>query len=165
MKNAGPQHDMVDVVSPQVRSQIMSGIRGKNTKPELLIRSALHNSGFRFRLHSKGLPGKPDLVFSRYHAVLFVHGCFWHGHDCNLFRWPQSRESFWKEKIGRNARRDREQIDKLLAMGFRVGIIWECALKGRERLPLDVVTGLCAEWLRSNESRLDIHGHKTRASV
>lgn len=118
----------------------MSGIRGKDTKPELLIRSALHRAGFRYRLHAKELPGKPDMVFPKYNSVLFVHGCFWHGHgpDCNLFRWPQSREGFWREKIHRNVERDDAQIRSLLEAGYRVGIIWECALKGRQRLPLDV---------------------------
>ena len=80
----------------------MAGIKGKNTKPELVIRSALHRRGFRFRLHRKDLPGKPDLVFTRRNAVIFVHGCFWHGHDCHLFRWPKNREDFWREKIGKN---------------------------------------------------------------
>jgi DNA mismatch endonuclease (patch repair protein) len=158
---------MVDVVSPEVRSRMMSGIQGKNTKPELLIRSCLHRAGFRFRLHPKDLPGKPDMLFPKYRAVLFVHGCFWHGHgpDCNLFRWPQSRQAFWQHKISRNVERDQAQITSLLAMDYRVGVIWECALRGRLRLPLDVVIGLCSDWLRSGDSRLDIHGHQTGSSV
>ncbi len=159
--------EMVDLVSLEVRSRMMSGIRGKDTKPELLIRSSLHKAGFRYRLHAKELPGKPDMLFPRYGAALFVHGCFWHGHepDCNLFRWPQSREAFWREKIRKNVERDDVQIRSLLELGYRVGTIWECALKGRQRLPLDVVIRLCSDWLPSSDSRLDIHGHQTRSSI
>ena len=91
-----------DIVTAQERSRMMAGIRGKNTKPELAIRSALHRLGIRFRLHDKGLPGKPDLVFPKYRAVVLVHGCFWHGHDCHLFRWPKTRSEFWRHKIGAN---------------------------------------------------------------
>jgi DNA mismatch endonuclease (patch repair protein) len=158
---------MVDLVSPEVRSRMMSGIRGKDTKPELLIRSSLHKAGFRYRLHARELPGKPDMLFPRYGAVLFIHGCFWHGHgpDCNLFRWPQSREDFWRQKIQKNVERDDAQIRSLLELGYRVGTIWECALKGRQRLPLDVVIRLCSDWLRASDSRLDIHGHQTRSSI
>ena len=87
----------------------MAGIRGKDTKPELAIRSALHRAGFRFRLHRKDLPGRPDLVCSRQQAVLFIHGCFWHGHDCNLFRWPSTRQDFWRKKIEGNRARDYKQ--------------------------------------------------------
>ncbi len=161
------RHEMVDVVSPEIRSRMMSGIRGKDTKPELLIRSSLHRAGFRYRLHTKELPGKPDMLFPRYGAALFIHGCFWHGHgpDCNLFRWPQSREDFWREKIRKNVERDDAQIRSLLELGYRVGIIWECALKGRQKLPLDVVIRLCSDWLRASDSRLDIHGHQTRSSI
>ena len=93
---------MADVVDRKTRSRMMSGIRGKNTRPELLIRKGLHARGFRFRLHDKRLPGKPDLVLPKYSAVIFVHGCFWHGHDCHLFKWPQSRREFWRKKITRN---------------------------------------------------------------
>jgi DNA mismatch endonuclease, patch repair protein len=89
---------MTDIVDSATRSRMMSGIRGKHTRPERMIRSALHRRGFRFRLHGN-LPGKPDLVLSRYHAVIFVHGCFWHGHECDLFRWPGTRKKFWREKI------------------------------------------------------------------
>ncbi len=105
----------------------MSGIRGKNTKPELLIRSELHKAGFRYRLHRKDLPGRPDLVFSRHRAVLFVHGCFWHQHDCHLFKWPSTRPEFWREKIEGNLERDRKQYAELQNAGWRIATIWECA--------------------------------------
>ncbi len=90
---------MPDVVSRAKRGEMMSGIRGKNTKPELVIRSALHRAGYRFRLHTRSLPGKPDLVLPKYRAAIFVNGCFWHGHDCHLFKWPGTRKDFWRAKI------------------------------------------------------------------
>ena len=139
----------------------MAGIRGRDTRPELAIRSALHRHGFRFRLYRKDLPGRPDMVFARYRAVLFVHGCFWHGHGCHLFRWPRTRESFWCEKIGANRDRDRAQMMALLGMGWRVATIWECALKGRSRLPLETVVGHCAAWLKSQADILELGGDET----
>ncbi len=155
----------VDIVPATVRSRMMSGIRGKNTKPELAIRSALHMRGFRFRLHRKDLPGKPDLVFPGRSAVLFVHGCFWHGHDCHLFRWPKSREEFWREKIGKNIERDRQQREALAEAGWRTGIVWECALKGKTRLPFDSVADQCAIWLKSGINTLEVSGDETRAVI
>ena len=147
-----------DVVSPAVRSRMMAGIKGKNTKPELLLRSELHRRGFRFRLHRRDLPGRPDLVFPKRDAVIFVHGCFWHGHDCHLFRLPKSRTEFWGKKIAGNATRDRHQMNALYKAGWRVGVVWECALKGRTRLPLDEVMDQCAGWLISDEPEVEIHG-------
>ena len=140
----------------------MAGIRGRDTKPELAIRSALHRQGFRFRLYRKDLPGKPDMVFAKHHAVIFVHGCFWHGHDCHLFKWPQTREAFWREKIGANAERDRRQKAALLHRGWRVAIIWECAMKGRARLPFDAIVDSCAVWLESESTTMEIGGHEAR---
>ena len=154
-----------DTVSTAVRSRMMAAVKGKNTKPELAIRSALHRRGFRFRLHRKGLPGRPDLVFTRRNAVIFVHGCFWHGHDCHLFRWPKSREDFWREKIDRNIERDRNQREALVNAGWRVGTVWECALKGKTRLPFDSVVDQCAMWLKSDIKILEVRGDKTRATV
>lgn len=127
----------------------MSGIRGKDTAPEMLIRRGLHARGFRFRLHRKDLPGKPDLVLPGHGAVIFVHGCFWHRHDCHLFKWPGTRVEFWREKIGRNVTRDAAVKADLAARGWRVLTIWECALKGRTRRPVDEVLGEAAAWLRS----------------
>lgn len=151
---------MADVVSPRVRSRMMSGIKGKNTWPEIMLRQGLHRRGFRFRLHTPDLPGKPDLVFPKYHAVLFVHGCFWHGHDCPLFRWPKSREEFWRAKISQNVERDRETITRLRSVGWRVAEVWECALKGRSRLPEVEILDCCATWLRSSEMCLSIRGNR-----
>lgn len=125
-------HDLnMDTVTREKRSSIMSSIRSKDTGPELRVRSFLHRQGLRFKLHSKSLPGKPDLVFPKYKTVLFVNGCFWHGHtdrNCKLARLPKSNISFWKDKIERNAKRDKEQQAKLTALGWRVLVIWECEI-------------------------------------
>lgn len=149
---------MADVVSPRKRSEMMSGIRGKNTRPEMILRSGLHAKGFRYRLHDKSLPGKPDLVFPKYSAVLFAHGCFWHHHECHLFKWPSTRPDFWREKIGRNKDNDARHLTALLQAGWRVGIVWECALKGKTRLPLQEVLDACAFWLKSDDPFYEIPG-------
>lgn len=137
---------------------MMSGIRGKNTKPELLIRKALHARGFRYRLHCKDLPGNPDLCLPKYRAVIFVHGCFWHGHDCHLFKWPKTRPEFWREKIGRNRGVDTLASEALRRSGWRVASIWECALKGRGRIDLDEVAQRVSDWILSDFPSLDIEG-------
>lgn len=128
---------------------MMAGIRGRNTKPELLIRSGLHRMGFRFRLHGKGLPGRPDMVFASRRAVIEVRGCFWHGHDCPLFRWPATRPEFWREKIAANIARDAHNREALLVEGWRIAEVWECQLKGRARRPVDEVVAELAGFLRS----------------
>lgn len=147
---------MADVVSVAVRSRMMSGIRGKNTKPELIIRRGLHAKGFRYLLHDKRLPGKPDLVFPRYRAVIFVHGCFWHGHDCHLFKWPKTRKEFWRKKIERNKEVDENALAVLAKSGWRYCIVWECALKGRTRLVGDDVIRSIARWLELRKNRTAI---------
>jgi len=149
---------MADIVTAEVRSRMMSGIRGANTKPELLLRKGLHALGFRFRLHDRSLPGKPDIVLPRYKAVIFAHGCFWHGHDCHLFKWPSTRPEFWQAKIARNRAVDERTDAALSEAGWRQAIVWECALKGKSRLPLDDVIESCAEWLKSDRPRLEIRG-------
>lgn len=136
---------------------MMSGIRGKNTKPEIFLRKGLHAEGFRFRIHAP-LPGKPDMVFAKWNAVLFVHGCFWHGHNCHLFKWPKTRDAFWQVKIHGNAVRDDKNLKQLRHMGWRVGIVWECAQKGRTRLDSDQVLKTCSRWLKSNKRFLEIQG-------
>jgi DNA mismatch endonuclease (patch repair protein) len=142
---------MVDVVDAATRSRMMSGIRGRNTKPEILIRSLLHRRGLRFRLDVRDLPGRPDIVLPRFRAVVFVHGCFWHGHGCPLFKWPQTRPDFWRDKIGRNRDNDRRAQDALLERGWRVAIVWECALRGANRDVAGVIERL-AGWLHDGES-------------
>ncbi len=126
---------MTDIVSQTKRSEMMAGIRGKNTKPEILVRQGLHALGYRFRLHRKDLPGRPDIVLSKYKAVVFVNGCFWHGHGCHLFKWPKTREEFWREKIGRNIVRDNEKTTELLKTGWRVFTVWECSIRGQRGSP------------------------------
>lgn len=111
----------------------MSGIRGKNTKPELAVRKALFAQGFRYRLHVKNLPGKPDIVLPKYRTVIFVHGCFWHGHNCRLFRIPSSNRAFWRAKIRRNQENDRKAVGALRKGGWRVISVWECGLRGRNQ--------------------------------
>jgi DNA mismatch endonuclease, patch repair protein len=142
---------MPDIVDKKTRSRMMSGIRGKNTKPELLIRSQLHRAGFRFRLHVRDLPGKPDIVLPKYKAAIFVQGCFWHGHDCHLFKVPGTRTEWWLAKIERNRQNDAVAIEALLDAGWRVAEVWECALKGRGRLDSSVISDVLIEWLITNK--------------
>ncbi|HAD18577.1 MAG TPA: very short patch repair endonuclease [Erythrobacter sp.] len=151
---------MADIVDPAVRSRMMAGIRGKNTKPELLLRSALHRKGFRFRLHVKDLPGKPDLAFPKYRAAIFANGCFWHGHDCHLFRLPATRRDFWRQKIEANRERDIRNRAALRQNEWRVADVWECALRGRDRLSFDDVIDECASWLESDTPTLELRGDR-----
>src|SRR6202158_1108660 len=149
---------MADVVSPEVRSRMMAGIRGTDTAPELLLRRALHAAGFRYILHDRRLPGKPDIVFPRYHAVIFAHGCFWHGHVCNLFKWPSTRPEFWRSKINRNRQNDAAHRVSLSELGWRQCVVWECALKGRDRQPPDKIIAACTNWLVSTRGSLEVRG-------
>lgn len=149
---------MADVVTPEARSRMMSGIRGKNTKPELLIRKLLHGKGFRYRLHDRKLPGKPDIVLPRFRAAILIHGCFWHGHDCHLFKWPSSNEIFWKEKLTKNKSVDEHSCQQLHDSGWRVLTIWECALKGKTKKHPDAICLKIIEWLKSTEDTGTIKG-------
>ena len=148
---------MTDVVDSETRSRMMSGIRGKDTRPELEIRRQLHGLGFRYRLHDKQLPGKPDLVLKKYNAVIFVHGCFWHRHNCSLFKWPKTRPEFWKEKINRNHENDLKALQKLQSAGWRVCIVWECAIKSTVK-DVQAVSETTARWLKGNKRMLEISG-------
>ncbi|EPM68274.1 DNA mismatch endonuclease [Pseudomonas syringae pv. theae ICMP 3923] len=121
---------MIDVVSAEIRSRMMAGIRGKNTKPEITVRRYLHSLGYRYRLHQNDLPGRPDLVLAKYKVVIFVHGCFWHCHQgCFYSRIPKTRQTFWSDKLGKNVVRDEYQIKQLCALGWRVIVVWECGIK------------------------------------
>lgn len=125
----------MDTLSRVERSERMALIRGKNTKPELLVRTIIHKCGYRYRLHVAQLPGKPDLVFPRLHKVLFVHGCFWHRHPgCSLARLPKSKLDFWVPKLTQNRQRDLKNIARLRKAGWGVGVIWECEINGIEKL-------------------------------
>lgn len=139
---------MTDVVDNKTRSRMMSGIRGKDTKPELALRKALHARGFRYKLNVRCLPGHPDLVLPGYGAIVFVHGCFWHRHDdCKYATTPSTRPEFWQNKFDANKRRDREVQELLVEDGWRVATVWKCAL----RRPEQVITTahLLSAWLRA----------------
>ena len=121
------------------RSDIMRAVRSTDTQPELIVRRIAHRLGFRFRLHRKDLPGSPDLVFPRLQKIIFVHGCFWHGHDCKRgARTPKQNRPYWTAKIARNAARDREVIGQLETNGWRTLVIWECEIRDAERLAAQI---------------------------
>lgn len=136
----------------------MSKIRGKDTKPEMLIRKGLHALGFRFRLHDRRLPGTPDLVFPSRRAVIFVHGCFWHGHDCPLHKSPSTNSAFWDAKISANRNRDDKAISALQEAGWRILTVWECALRGTAHWPLENVLRDTAKWLAGASANAEISG-------
>jgi len=140
----------MDIVNKEKRSEMMSGIRSKNTKPELLIRKGLFKLGFRYRVNSKVF-GKPDIVLKKYNAVIFIHGCFWHGHiGCEYFKSPKSNTTFWVEKIDKNRKRDAEVLNYLHATGWRICIIWECAIRGKLQLSkIDKTINKISKWLNS----------------
>ena len=146
---------MTDIVDQQTRSRMMSGIRGKNTKPELALRRALHARGFRFRLHSGKVHGRPDLVLPKHRAVVFVHGCFWHRHEgCRYATVPATRSEFWRAKFDANVARDSAVRTKLLEDGWRVATVWECALRKPEQV--EASTELLSAWLLSDEIQIVI---------
>lgn len=149
---------MTDVLTPEQRRLNMSRIRDRDTKPEMLIRRGLHALGFRYRLHDRSLPGRPDLVFPKYRAVILVHGCFWHGHNCPLFRLPATRTEFWAEKIVSNRERDYRSVEDLKVLDWRVLTIWECSLKGPRRQSIDSILSICTEFLKGNKVTQEITG-------
>jgi DNA mismatch endonuclease (patch repair protein) len=121
---------MADIWSKQKRSEVMSKIRSKNTKPEIMLRRALFELGYRYRIHNKTLPGKPDIVLSKYKTVIFIHGCFWHYHaDCREGRIPNTNSLFWKEKLLKNITRDQKHQESLKLLGWNVLICWECEIE------------------------------------
>lgn len=128
---------MPDTLSPALRSERMGRVRGRDTKPELVVRRLLHGMGYRYRLQAKDLPGRPDIVFRKRRRAIFVHGCFWHRHAdpaCRLARLPKSRLDFWLPKLEGNAKRDAANVERLEAMGWNVLVVWECELRDREQL-------------------------------
>jgi len=149
---------MVDVVSLKTRSQMMAGIKGRNTKPEIQIRKALHKLGFRYSLYNHTLPGKPDLIFPKHKSVIQVNGCFWHKHNCHLFKWPSTRPDFWKNKISGNRKRDSKNNAELNKLGWRVLTIWECALKGKSKINFDVLIRKIEKWLTTDARSCEIEG-------
>ena len=147
-----------DIMSPEKRSALMARIRGRDTGPEMTVRRLLHGLGYRFRLHSCDLPGRPDVVFRSRRVAIFVHGCFWHRHDCGLAYMPKTRQQFWREKFDRNVRRDQEVRDELEAAGWRVIVVWECQL--------EQLSALSARLIRSLETprRAEQPDHSGRVS-
>lgn len=139
---------MADSVDKKTRSRIMANIRGKDTKPELMLRLALFRLGFRYRLHNKHLPGKPDLTLPKHRAVIFVNGCFWHRHNCRRSRLPLSNVKYWASKIARNQKRDEENYRALRSADWRVLVVWECALT---KAHLNKTTGRVASWVSGNK--------------
>lgn len=125
---------MVDRINKETRSRTMAAIRSRDTKPEKWIRTELHKRGFRFRLHNKQLPGSPDLVLRKYHAAIFINGCFWHQHQkCKVAHIPETRREFWERKFDRNIARDQKVLYQLKVMGWRTAVVWECGLGKRNR--------------------------------
>ena len=145
---------MTDVHSPEIRSKNMRAIRSADTKPELIIRKGLHAAGLRYRLGGAGLLGRPDIVLPKYKTVVFVHGCFWHGHDCSLFKLPATRTEFWESKISRNREKDAKATDTLLAAGWKVATIWECAIRKKDKA--ENLSEALIRWIRSDHGEQDI---------
>lgn len=146
---------MVDIVDAKTRSRMMAGIKGKNTKPELAVRRSLHARGFRYRLHSKNVHGRPDLVFTKHRAAVFVHGCFWHRHaGCRYATNPKTRTEFWEVKFAANVARDSDVRAALLEAGWRVATIWECALRKPEQIA--VAADQLSTWLLSETETLEL---------
>ena len=146
---------MTDVVNKTTRSRMMAGIKGKNTVPERVLRQAMHKRGFRFRLHAKQLPGRPDLLFPKYKAAVFVHGCFWHRHrNCRYATTPATRTEFWQTKFASNVARDRVSVAALINSGWRVAIVWECSL--RNSVGIQETAEELSKWLVSDSLQLEL---------
>ena len=146
---------MTDIVDQRTRSRMMAGIRGKDTGPEMALRRAMHARGFRYLLHAKGLPGRPDLVLPKYGSVVFVHGCFWHRHPgCRYTSIPSTRPDFWQTKFEVNLVRDNAARGALLAAGWRVATVWDCAVRKPQQVEFAV--NILASWLRSGAAEIEI---------
>lgn len=139
----------MDTVEPHIRSKIMASVGQKNTGVEVLLRKALHHRGLRYRLHDRSLPGSPDLVFPRFHAVVFVHGCYWHAHGCHRSTVPKTRKAFWSAKFSANKARDLKKADTLRAAGWRVLTVWECSLRGKSARPVHAIAARVHRWIES----------------
>lgn len=142
----------MDTVDKETRSRIMSAVKCKNTGPELSLRKAIHRRGLRYRLHDATLPGTPDIIFPQFHALIFVHGCFWHSHGCKASTKPETRREFWNEKFIANQERDARKINALLNLGWRVMIVWECTIKAGRSCGLDDLSTEVMRWLKSEET-------------
>jgi len=149
---------VTDVLTPKQRQLNMSHIRGRDTRPEMVIRCGLHARGLRYRLQDRSMPGRPDIVFPKYRAVILVHGCFWHGHNCPLFQLPATRTEFWITKINANRSRDARAHEALQTLGWRILTIWECSLKGPARWQMDTLLDACATFLKGDAQQQQITG-------
>lgn len=150
---------MTDVHSPDIRSKNMRAIHSKNTQPEIIVRRFLHAAGFRYRLHDSSLPGKPDIVLPKYRAVVMIHGCFWHGHDCRFFKLPSTRTEFWREKIEKNRLNDNKVLKALAASGWRVAVVWECSVRGKQLESSASPACRLSAWLKSSSVALELPTH------
>lgn len=137
---------MADVFSPEKRSWIMSRVKGRDTRPELIVRSMIHRMGFRFRVHRRDLPGNPDIVLPKHRKIIFVHGCFWHGHPgCPRAKRPATNKEFWNAKIDANIERDKRVQRELQSMGWDVLVVWQCGIREQSKLLLKLEGFLCGE--------------------
>ena len=149
---------MADNLDKASRSAMMAKIRSHNTLPEIRVRRYLHKAGFRFRLHQKDLPGKPDLVLPMYRTAMFVHGCFWHQHQgCKYSTTPKSNVDYWSKKLARNLERDSANLERLVGLGWRVLIVWECSLKKKETASIALESTV--DWIKSNKTTGEICVH------
>ena len=154
----------MDVHSPEKRSFNMSKIRGKNTRPEIVVRRWLWKRGYRYRLHRKDLAGKPDIVLAKYEAAIFINGCFWHRHGCQATKTPLTRRSFWLAKFEENVKRDRRNLESLLKEGWRVMVIWECDLLGKTA-DIELAGNQIIEFLNSDSSLAQSRGGANRSPL
>lgn len=136
----------------------MAAIRGRNTRPEMIVRQLLHAAGFRYRLHSKDLPGRPDLSLPKWNAVIEVHGCFFHAHDCHLFKSPSDNAEFWTNKLAGNVERDSRNARATADLGIRRLVVWQCALTGKTRLEPNELVSRIAAWMRGSEFTGEVRG-------
>jgi DNA mismatch endonuclease (patch repair protein) len=150
----------MDTVDKETRSQIMAAIRSEDTKPEMALRRSLFRLGYRYRLHQRGLPGKPDMVFSKYGVVVFVNGCFWHHHECLDVKMPETQRAWWRKKLDGNRKRDVAVLKALHEMGWRTVVVWECSIRRTKDLDAAMrkVAGQVSRFLRSKRKMAVISG-------
>jgi DNA mismatch endonuclease, patch repair protein len=149
---------MADILSARERSRRMALVRQRNTGPELWVRQILHRNGFRFRINQTRLPGSPDIVLSRWRTVVFVHGCFWHMHNCSLFKLPATRRGWWQQKLEANIRRDKRAIEELKTKNWRIVVVWQCAIKGRDCLTPERFDQLLSRAIRGKPQLVELKG-------
>ncbi|MCG9703215.1 DNA mismatch endonuclease Vsr [Vibrio natriegens] len=148
----------MDVHDKETRSKNMRAIKSRDTKPEMMLRRLLYQNGYRYRVSSPNLPGKPDIWIAKWNTAIFVNGCFWHMHSCEMFKLPGTRTDFWLEKLEGNRKRDREKIQELNSLGIRVLVIWECSLRGRAKLTPEILLSLVKTFLLTDNPVAEISG-------